>query len=396
MTKLIRDTSKADDVYTLACEVIPALRVVARDKGYALAYHGSFARDIDLIAAPWLDRAVGPLELAEAIRAEAERVTGHTAFVLNDDNAAPTDYTRRFPEPKPHGRLGWSIHLAGTGAYIDLSVLAAGQAHSDAKVAELQRKLDASYSETMKQSKLRQAAEAALALSNKQRDEFRTLSQIGVWHKDCRPNREMAARELQKSQAIIDKLADEITSLRAVLALQNEFKPEHTTEANIIRALRHTPSAGDGSGGWVMSVRYLLSALQDARAALALQAQELDKWRAVTEHEKDGAELIAAERSRQQRIEGWTPQHDDRHDDGSLAAAACCYAALGRRQCDGTIIRPASRVDPPGGWPFDEEWWKPKDDPIRNFVRAGALIAAEIDRLRRALPSAAAPVKEKP
>jgi hypothetical protein len=159
----IRDTSKADAVYALACELLPALRAVARSKGYALAYHGSFARDIDVIAAPWTTAAADARELAEAIRMEAERVSGHTAFVLNDESAAPCDYVRRAPEPKPHGRLGWSIHLAGTGAYIDLSVLSAGQAHLDAKLAELQRQLDASYDETIKQSKRVRALEAELA-----------------------------------------------------------------------------------------------------------------------------------------------------------------------------------------------------------------------------------------
>jgi hypothetical protein len=160
----IRDTSKADGVYALACELLPALRAVARSKGYALAYHGSFARDIDVIAAPWTDSAVDANEVVEAIRAEAERVSGHTAFWINDDAASPCNYLRRNPEPKPHGRLGWSIHLAGTGTYIDLSVVAAGQAHLDVKLAEFQRKLDASYDEMLKQSRRAQAAEAELAV----------------------------------------------------------------------------------------------------------------------------------------------------------------------------------------------------------------------------------------
>lgn len=138
----IRDTTKADAVYALACELLPALRAVAREKGYALAYHGSFARDIDVIAAPWLDSAVDANELAEALRAETERVTGHTAFWLNDPKAKALDYTHRSPEPKAHGRLGWSIHIAGSGTYIDLSVLAAGQTYVNAKVAELERKLN--------------------------------------------------------------------------------------------------------------------------------------------------------------------------------------------------------------------------------------------------------------
>lgn len=35
-------------------------------------------------------------------------------------------------------------------------------------------------------------------------------------------------------------------------------------------------------------------------------------------------------------------------------------------------------------WPFSQEWWKPTpDDRIRELAKAGALIAAEIDRLQR-------------
>ena len=36
----------------------------------------------------------------------------------------------------------------------------------------------------------------------------------------------------------------------------------------------------------------------------------------------------------------------------------------------------------PDDWPWSDKWWKPKDK-IRDLVRAGALIAAEIDRLQR-------------
>jgi len=34
-------------------------------------------------------------------------------------------------------------------------------------------------------------------------------------------------------------------------------------------------------------------------------------------------------------------------------------------------------------WPWGSEWWKPSKDPIRDLVKAGALIAAEIDRLQK-------------
>jgi hypothetical protein len=105
--------------------LIVPLRRVALRHGYALAVHGSLARDIDLIAVPWREDVSDAHTLAEAIRAEAEDVSGKMAFWVNDPNADPYDYTRRNPEPKPHGRLGWSIHLGGTGTYIDLSVIAA-------------------------------------------------------------------------------------------------------------------------------------------------------------------------------------------------------------------------------------------------------------------------------
>ena len=106
--------------------LITPLRNIARRHGYALAVHGSLARDIDLIAAPWTIDASDAATLSEAIRAEAQEITGRTAFWMHDVKADPRDFTRRNPEPKAHGRLGWSIHLAGTGTYIDLSVMPIG------------------------------------------------------------------------------------------------------------------------------------------------------------------------------------------------------------------------------------------------------------------------------
>lgn len=81
---------------------------------------------------------------------------------------------------------------------------------------------------------------------------------------------------------------------------------------------------------------------------------------------------VAAERRRQIEAEGWTPEHDDKHDDGSLGAAAACYAATQRP--DGMC---------PAYWPWQASWWKPKDRRS-DLVRAGALILAEIERLDRA------------
>lgn len=93
-----------------------------------------------------------------------------------------------------------------------------------------------------------------------------------------------------------------------------------------------------------------------------------------------GVELIAAERQRQVEQEGWTPLHDTTHRNYELSSAACCYAQMGN---GGPFSHPRER-HPPGDWPWDAEWWKPARNTIRNLVKAGALIAAEIDRLQAA------------
>lgn len=97
----------------------------------------------------------------------------------------------------------------------------------------------------------------------------------------------------------------------------------------------------------------------------------------------DGIELIAAERTRQIEVEGWTPEHDDEHSRGEMMSAAVDYVAECKR-----VLRDHDPITDsrglPWGWPWKKEWWKPSPDPIRNLVKAGALIAAEIDRIQRA------------
>lgn len=110
-----------------------------------------------------------------------------------------------------------------------------------------------------------------------------------------------------------------------------------------------------------------------------------------------GADLIAAERRRQIEAEGWDVAHDDEHDAGEMALAAACYAtpipllAEVIRQvpcncreagCPHVGMTAPATTDP---WPWSEEWDKRrKHDRLRQLVIAGALIAAEIDRLKRA------------
>ena len=96
---------------------------------------------------------------------------------------------------------------------------------------------------------------------------------------------------------------------------------------------------------------------------------------------KTGIERIEEERERQISQEGYTPEHDDNHDDSELLKAADCYITAVRRMSQLVYKNLWKKL--PALWPWDKEWWKPSDDPVRNLVKAGALIAAEIDRIQR-------------
>jgi hypothetical protein len=88
---------------------------------------------------------------------------------------------------------------------------------------------------------------------------------------------------------------------------------------------------------------------------------------------------IAAERRRQVEQERWTPDRDDRLLNGQLATAAGYYALAAGWPHERDIGRGLK----PQYWPFNQEWWKPTT-ARHNLVKAGALIAAEIERLDRA------------
>jgi len=97
----------------------------------------------------------------------------------------------------------------------------------------------------------------------------------------------------------------------------------------------------------------------------------------------NGIELITAERRRQEEL-GHTASHDRQHKYGELALAGGLYAQAAAEvieyQTLGSI--PEVRVMPPLFWPWNTEDWKPTpDDPSRQLVKAGALIAAAIDNL---------------
>jgi hypothetical protein len=103
---------------------------------------------------------------------------------------------------------------------------------------------------------------------------------------------------------------------------------------------------------------------------------------------KSAIELIKEERTRQIQEEGWSADHDDKHTDGGLAAAACVYADFANYSGEFDLVDSSGKADVmiprDFKWPFDKESFKPTpDDRIRELVKAGALIVAEIERIRR-------------
>ena len=88
-----------------------------------------------------------------------------------------------------------------------------------------------------------------------------------------------------------------------------------------------------------------------------------------------GIEVIAKERARQIAEEGWTIEHDSiGNSDNQLAEAAAIYALPEDRRIYEHSVQNL--------WPWDIKWWKPSpENRIKELVKAGALIAAEIDRL---------------
>ena len=84
---------------------------------------------------------------------------------------------------------------------------------------------------------------------------------------------------------------------------------------------------------------------------------------------KTGVELISEERKRQIEKEGYSLEHDANHNVNEFTFAAMAYLACNFPN------NAANEM-----WPWELEYWKPKD-LRKNLIRAGALIAAALDRL---------------
>ncbi|MNQ84893.1 hypothetical protein D3C85_1000340 [compost metagenome] len=95
---------KPNNAPTYMC-LYPGLATIARQHGYALAVHGSLARDMDLIAVPWIESPEHPEKVIAAIEAEFAivRIGGLVKA--------------------PHGRLIQTIGIKFGECFIDLSFM---------------------------------------------------------------------------------------------------------------------------------------------------------------------------------------------------------------------------------------------------------------------------------
>ncbi|HXP66900.1 MAG TPA: hypothetical protein VN815_15600 [Steroidobacteraceae bacterium] len=88
--------------------VFTIARTLAWSEGYALLFHGSFTRDLDLVAVPWTAGACEPKHLLQRIVAASDlRVT------VEDDGK------------KLHGRKSWTLTFKkfSDPRFIDFSIM---------------------------------------------------------------------------------------------------------------------------------------------------------------------------------------------------------------------------------------------------------------------------------
>lgn len=97
---------KAHYAPVYAAALYPEFAEIARAHGYALAVHGSLARDFDLVAIPWTEAAAEPITVVEAI------TTSFAAKLVGGP-----------PSKMPHGRLAYTLSIGFGECAVDLSFM---------------------------------------------------------------------------------------------------------------------------------------------------------------------------------------------------------------------------------------------------------------------------------
>jgi len=121
---------------------------------------------------------------------------------------------------------------------------------------------------------------------------------------------------------------------------------------------------------------------RNVKCARGLAEQRLPRHVAPVS-ELSGLDMIRDERLRQIHIEGYTAAHDNTHVMGELCFAAACYASPAPIYINlpNGALEDRRFIDP---WPWKGSYDKRNNHGrLRQLAIAGALIAAEIDRLVR-------------
>lgn len=104
MTRQDKPPPSYGPVYAAA--LYPQLARIARAHGYALAVHGSLARDFDLIAVPWVPEPSSHRAVIDAILA---------TFAIKEHPRPPT--------LKEHGRVAYTLVVGFGECAVDLSFM---------------------------------------------------------------------------------------------------------------------------------------------------------------------------------------------------------------------------------------------------------------------------------
>ena len=134
----------------------------------------------------------------------------------------------------------------------------------------------------------------------------------------------------------------------------------------------------------LFGTRYLEGSPRHENWLLWVQAWQAAKAKAVPEGFafKD----VMEERQRQINQEFYSTENDDEYKQNELLRAAVCYAenVVRRGWVFDSNFGPDvyQEEEVPDLWPWDLDFWKPKN-PRRDLVRAAALLIAEIERIDR-------------
>ncbi|SAJ95501.1 hypothetical protein UA18_02426 [Burkholderia multivorans] len=132
------------------CSLYPEFAEIARKYGYALAIHGSLARDMDLVAIPWTESAGNPQAVVDTIVSE---------FSITQANGWTT---------REHGRLVTTLVIAFGDCFVDLSFMpvSAPADAGEARLTDEQRAMLTQAADFLELKHSRLAAVALRALLN--------------------------------------------------------------------------------------------------------------------------------------------------------------------------------------------------------------------------------------